>query len=305
MRTRAIMKQEKNEYNDLVLLKSLLEDKAFKDINAELPVVVGRDLAARARVIDLSFAPNVLIAGATGQGKTTELHSMIVSLLRSRTPDEVKFVFIDPKDYELSAYGSLCREYVAGLSGMEDRTVLVSAGEIEKALDSLCHEMRRRLAAFRPEGTSTIWDYNAKAASGARMPYLVVAVDEYSDISAAFGRRLGGAPMAVRTRITSHLYELAHDGQPSGIHLVVTTQNPSSEVIDPFIRSTFRTRMAFRTLSDMDSRIIVDTAGAEHLAGNGDMLFSMGGKVEHLRGAYVGREDVEAAVREAAGRCSL
>lgn len=184
---REAMKPEKNENTDLVLLKSLLEDKTFREIKAELPVVVGRNLAAQMRAIDLALASNVLIAGATGQGKTTELHSMIISLLRSRTPDEVKFVFIDPKDYELSAYRSLCREYVAELPGMEGGTVLVSAEEIEPALGSLCREMRRRLAAFRPEGASTLWEYNAKAAPGARMPYLVVAVDEYSDISAATG----------------------------------------------------------------------------------------------------------------------
>lgn len=149
---REAMKPEKNENTDLVLLKSLLEDKTFREIKAELPVVVGRNLAAQMRAIDLALASNVLIAGATGQGKTTELHSMIISLLRSRTPDEVKFVFIDPKDYELSAYRSLCREYVAELPGMEGGTVLVSAEEIEPALGSLCREMRRRLAAFRPEG---------------------------------------------------------------------------------------------------------------------------------------------------------
>ncbi len=287
------MKQKMNK--EPVFLKSLLEDDSFKSSTAALPVAVGRDAQGGAKIIDLVQAPHILMAGATKQGKTTAVHSLILSLLYSRTPEDVKFVFIDPKDYELKVYRTLNEEYIAALPDVEKKTVLTTAEEAEKVLHSLCLELEERYGVLARDNVKNIRKYNAKAGEGKKMPYIVVVIDEFADLTAPtwIDRKTDKLP----EDILNHIVRLARRGRAVGIHLVITTQRPSSRVIPGIIKDGFPTRMAFRTISRQDSRTIIDTPGAECLAGSGDMILAYDGEVCRIQGAYVSREEIEEAMQ--------
>ena len=284
-----------NEHPSVVPLKSLLEDAAFRESKAALPVAVGRDTEGKPCVVDLAKAPHILMAGETKQGKTTAVHSLILSLLYSRTPEDVKFVFIDPKGCELKVYRTLNEEYIAALPDVEKKTVLSTAEEAEKVLHSLCLEIEYRYCALARDNVNNIRKYNAKAEEGEKMPYIVVVIDEYGDYLGLHGQ--DKKSREIRSDIMSHIVDLAQVGRAAGIHLVITTQRPSREVISANIKSNFPTRMAFRVTSEYDSYTILDHPGAERLTGNGDMILAQGAEMIRIQGAYADTGDIDAVIR--------
>lgn len=291
-----------NERPSIVPLKSLLDDTAFRESKAALPVAIGRDEQGAAKVIDLAVAPHILMAGATKQGKTTAVHSLILSLLYSRTPDEVKFVLIDPKGCELTAYKSLNEEYVAVFPDVEKKAILTTAEEAEKVLHSLCLELEERYGTLSGNKVKNIREYNAKTREGKKMPYIVVVIDEFADLTAPtwIDRKTDKLPDV----ILNHIVRLARQGRAVGIHLVITTQRPSSKVIPGIIKDEFPTRMAFRVISKHDSYTILDHPGAERLLGKGDMIFTDGGKMTRIQGVYVDDGEIVAVTRSVGSRQS-
>ncbi len=295
-----LMKRTINNPRAVVPLKSLLEDSAFRESKAALPVAIGRDAEGNPKVIDLAEAPHILMAGATKQGKTTAVHSLILSLLRSRTSDEVKFVFIDPKGCELTAYKTLSGFFFAGLPDIREKeTILTTTEEAEKVLHSLCLELEMRFGTFASYKVDDISRYNAKAKEEGRgtMPYIVVVIDEYADFLTF--PRCDRKSKEISSDIMSHIVDLAYEGRAAGIHLVITTCRGSSKVISEVIKDNIPTRMAFRCISRIDSRNIIGHYGAESLNGRGDMLLKYGGEITRIQGAYAGGEDIAAAIQRA------
>ncbi len=277
-----------NEHPSIVPLKPLLEDAAFRESKAALPVVIGRDSQGNPKIIDLAEAPHILMSGATKQGKTTAVHSLILSLLCSCTPGEVKFVFIDPKDCELKAYRALMRGYIAELPDVETKAVLTTAEEAEKALRSLCLELEKRYETLSEDDARNIRQYNAKAKE--KMPYIVAVIDEFADLTVPMwgGRKNGG--------VLNNIVRIAQTGRAVGIHLVITTQRPSPAIITGAIKANFPTRLAFRTAVRQESLAIIDVSGAERLIGGGDMLLERGGEITRVQGAYAGRDEIDGIV---------
>ena len=280
-----------NERPSIVPLKPLLDSDEFKNSDAALPVAIGRDAQGNPKIIDLAQAPHILMAGATKQGKTEAVHSLILSLLCSRSPDEVKFVLIDPKNYELKAYRALKREYIAELPDVEKKAIATTAEEAEKILHSLCLEIEYRYCTLARDKVNNIREYNAKAEEGRKMPYIVVVIDEYGDYMGFIGR--DRKSREVRSDILSHIVNLAQKGRAVGIHLVITTQRPSPAIITGAIKANFPTRLAFRTAARQESFAIIDVPGAERLIGGGDMLLEFGGEITRVQGAYAGREEID------------
>ena len=283
-----------NERPSIVPLKPLLDSDEFKNSDAALPVAIGRDAQGNPKIIDLAQAPHILMAGATKQGKTEAVHSLILSLLCSRSPDEVKFVLIDPKNYELKAYRALKREYIAELPDVEKKAVQTTAEEAEKALRSLCLELEKRYEALVEGDVRNIRQYNAEAKE--KMPYIVAVIDEFADLTVPMwgGRKNGG--------ILNLIVRLAQKGRAAGIHLVITTQRPSPAIITGAIKANFPTRLAFRTATRQDSLAIIDVPGAERLIGGGDMLLECGGEITRVQGAYVDEKDIDAVIRAIGSR---
>lgn len=291
------MKQTINNPRAVVPLESLLEDSAFRESKAALPVAIGCDAEGNPKVIDLAEAPHILMAGATKQGKTTAVHSLILSLLRSRTSDEVKFVFIDPKGCELTAYKALSGGYIAEFPDVEKKVVLTTVEEAEKVLHSLCLELEMRFCAFASYKVDDICQYNAKAEEGKTMPHIVVVIDEYGDFLTfpSCDRK----SKEISSDIMSHIVYLAQEGRAAGIHLVITTYRISPKVITGIVKDNIPTRMAFRCISRIDSRNITGHYGAERLNGRGDMLLKYGGEITRVQGAYAGGEEIATAIQRA------
>ena len=280
-----------NERASIVPLKPLLDSDEFKNSDAALPVAIGRDAQGNPKIIDLAQAPHILMAGASMQGKTTAVHSLILSLLYSHTPEEVKFVFIDPKECELKAYETLNEEYIAVLPDVEKKAIATMAEEAEKILHSLCLEIEYRYCTLARDKVNNIREYNAKAEEGRKMSYIVVVIDEYGDYMGFIGR--DRKSREVRSDILSHIVNLAQKGRAVGIHLVITTQRPSPAIITGAIKANFPTRLAFRTAARQESFAIIDVPGAERLIGGGDMLLEFGGEITRVQGAYAGREEID------------
>ena len=274
-----------NERPSIVPLKPLFDSDEFKNSDAALPVAIGRDAQGNPKIIDLAQAPHILMAGATKQGKTEAVHSLILSLLCSRSPDEVKFVLIDPKNYDLKAYRALKREYIAELPDVEKKAVQTTAEEAEMALRSLCLELEKRYEALVEGDVRNIRQYNAEAKE--KMPYIVAVIDEFADLTVPMwgGRKNGG--------ILNLIVRLVQKGRAAGIHLVITTQRPSPAIINGAIKANFPTRLAFRTAARQESFAIIDVPGAERLIGGGDMLLECGGEITRVQGAYAGREEID------------
>ena len=294
-----------NDYSSIVPLKALLNDDAFRQSKAELPVAIGYTITQKVKVFDLADAPHLLIAGATKQGKSVGLNVIVSSLLYSRHPSELKFVFIDPKMVEFSSYAQLLHHYLAVLpSAASEEDELNSAivkkpKDAEKILRSVCVEMDDRYELLSRAGVNKITLYNEKfrqhhlrSDQGHRfLPYLVVVVDEYADLTMTSGG--GPDAKAVGRSITSSIIRLAQKGRAAGIHVILATQRPSVDVISGLIKSNFPMRIAFRVASRVDSMTILDAPGAEKLIGKGDMLFSAGIDTERIQCGYVSGEEID------------
>ena len=295
-----------NDSPSMVPLKSLLNSDAFRNSRYELPVAIGYTITQDVKVFDLSDAPHLLIAGATKQGKSVGLNVIVSSLLYSKHPSELKFVFIDPKMVEFSAYNGLLHHYLAVLptAGDEDEerenAIVKNPKDAEKVLRSLCIEMDERYKLLSAAGVNKVTLYNEKFKArklnpekGHRyLPYLVTVVDEYADLTMT----IGSSPevRAASKSITNSIIRLAQKGRAAGIHVILATQRPSVDVISGIIKSNFPMRIAFRVASRVDSMTILDAPGAEKLIGKGDMLWSAGIDTERIQCGYVSGEEIDA-----------
>ena len=295
-----------NDYSSIVPLKALLNDDAFRNSKADLPVAIGYTITQKVRVFDLADAPHLLVAGATKQGKSVGLNVIVSSLLYSKHPSELKFVFIDPKMVEFSAYGQLLKHYLAVLPDSADEeeeqnnAIVKKPKDAERILRSLCTEMDDRYELLSKAGVNKITLYNEKYKErklrpdkGHRfLPFLVVVVDEYADLTMTTGA--SPEARAASRSITNSIIRLAQKGRAAGLHVILATQRPSVDVISGIIKSNFPMRIAFRVASRVDSTTILDAPGAEKLIGRGDMLFSAGIESERIQCGYIDGKEIDA-----------
>ena len=292
-----------NDKAEIVPLKALLNDDSYRESKAELPVAIGYTITQKVKVFDLAEAPHLLVAGATRQGKSVGLNVIVASLIYAKHPSELKFVFIDPKMVEFSAYGQLLKHYLAVLPSNseeeeEANAIVKRPKDSEKVLKSLCMEMDARYELMSKAYVNNVKLYNEKykdrhllPTKGHRyMPYIVVVIDEYADLTMT----VGGSQEAKNSArsIQTAIVRLAQKGRAAGIHVILATQRPSVDVISGVIKANFPTRIAFRVTSRVDSGTILDTPGAEKLIGNGDMLYYSGADIERVQCGYVSGKEV-------------
>ena len=302
-----------NDTPSIVPLKQLLNDDAYRNSKAELPVAIGYTISQKVKVFDLADAPHLLVAGATKQGKSVGLNVIVSSLLYAKHPSELKFVFIDPKMVEFSAYAKLLSHYLAVLPNAadeqdeRDQAIVKNAKSAAAVLQSLCVEMDDRYALLNKAGVNNIKLYNDKyrdrhllPTEGHRfLPYIVVVIDEYADLTMSVGA--GPESKAVARSITTSVIRLAQKGRAAGLHVILATQRPTVDVITGLIKANFPMRIAFRVTSRIDSSTILDQPGADKLIGRGDMLLYSGVEMERIQCAFIGNDEI-AALTDAVGR---
>ena len=293
-----------NNTPSIVPLKSMLNDESFRNSKAELPIAIGYTITQEVKTFDLTDAPHLLIAGATKQGKSVGLNVIISSLLYAKHPTELKFVFIDPKMVEFTAYNSLLKHYLAVLpmaASEEDErenAIIKQPKQAEAVLNSLCIEMDERYKLLAAAGVNDIKLYNDKykdrrllPTEGHKfLPYLVVVIDEYADLTMTGGANSDARKCA--KNISDSIVRLAQKGRAAGLHVIIATQRPSVNVITGLIKTNFPTRIAFRVVSGVDSRTILDSYGAENLIGRGDMLYYAGVEMERAQCALVSMAEI-------------
>ena len=302
-----------NDTPSIVPLKQLLNDDAYRNSKAELPVAIGYTISQKVKVFDLADAPHLLVAGATKQGKSVGLNVIVSSLLYAKHPSELKFVFIDPKMVEFSAYAKLLSHYLAVLPNAadeqdeRDQAIVKNAKSAAAVLQSLCVEMDDRYALLNKAGVNNIKLYNDKyrdrhllPTEGHRfLPYIVVVIDEYADLTMSVGA--GPESKAVARSITTSVIRLAQKGRAAGLHVILATQRPTVDVITGLIKANFPMRIAFRVTSRIDSSTILDQPGADKLIGRGDMLLYSGVEMERIQCAFIGNDEI-AALTDAVGK---
>ena len=293
-----------NNVPSIVPLKSMLDDDSFRHSKAELPIAIGYTINREVKTFDLTDAPHLLVAGATKQGKSVGLNVIISSLLYAKHPTELKFVFIDPKMVEFTAYNALLKHYLAVLpmaaseEDEKENAIIKQPKQAEQVLNSLCIEMDERYKLLAAAGVNDIKLYNEKykdrhllPTDGHKyLPYLVVVIDEYADLTMT-----GGANSEARKsakNISDSIVRLAQKGRAAGLHVIIATQRPSVNVITGLIKTNFPTRIAFRVVSGVDSRTILDSYGAENLIGRGDMLYYAGVEMERVQCALVSMAEI-------------
>ncbi len=278
-----------NNNREMVSISSVIATEKFAKAKMALPVAFGRTISNEVFVMDLAKMPHLLMAGATGQGKSVGINVLLSSLLYRKHPSELKFVMIDPKKVELSLFNKIERHFLASLPDAEEAIVTDTKKAIH-ILNSLCTEMDMRYSLLKAAGVRNIKEYNAKFCQrrlnpkkGHRfLPYIVLVIDELADLMMTAGKEIEG-PIA----------RLAQLARAIGIHLVVATQRPSVDVITGMIKANFPARLSFRVTSKIDSRTILDTGGADQLIGMGDMLLSTGNDLTRLQCAFIDTDEVE------------
>ena len=297
-----------NKQRSAVSMRELVESDEFRSSGAELPVVIGREVTGEIKVFDLAKAPHLLVAGATGQGKSVGLNVLVASLLYAKRPSELKLVFIDPKKTEFGKYSRLYSHYLAvtpDASSEEDeraRSIVKDPKAADTVLRSLCQEMADRYDLLDKATVPNIVEYNAKFVAhqvnpknGHRyLPYIVAIIDEYSQLVLGTGGPEGKAH--ARSIMTS-IISLAQMGRACGIHLVIATQTPRREVISGLIKANFPMSIAFTVKTDVDSRVILDEIGAEKLLGNGDMLISKNADTDRVQCGYISSAEIDALTK--------
>ena len=279
-----------NSNPEMVSMRSLIASEKFQNADAELPIVMGKTITNETFTFDLTKMPHLLVAGATGQGKSVGLNAILISILYKKHPAQVKFVLVDPKKVELTLYNKIERHFLAKLPGEED-AIITDTSKVVNTLNSLCVEMDDRYELLKDAGVRTIKEYNAKFIArklnpekGHKyMPYIVVLIDEFADLIMTAGKE-----------VEHPIARLAQLARAIGIHLIVATQRPSVNVITGMIKANFPARIAFRVLSKIDSRTILDASGADQLIGRGDMLISTGSDLKRLQCGFVDTPEVEA-----------
>ncbi len=278
-----------NKKPEMVPMRQMVASKKFQECNFELPVILGKTISNEIYLADLSKMPHLLCAGATGQGKSVGLNTLIVSLLYKKHPSELKFVLVDPKKVELTLYNKIERHYLAKLPGDGD-AIITDTKLVCNTLNSLCMEMDDRYELLKAAGKRNIIEYNTKfkerkllPTEGHRfLPYIVVVIDEVADLMMTAGRE-----------VETPIARLAQLARAVGIHVILATQRPSVNIITGTIKANFPARLAFRVTSKIDSRTILDSNGADQLIGKGDMLFSTGNDLIRLQCPFVDTPEVE------------
>lgn len=278
-----------NKNREMVGIRSVLASAAFQKSDKELPVALGKTISNEVLVIDLAKMPHLLVAGATGQGKSVGLNVILASLLYKRHPATLKFVLVDPKKVEMSLFSKIERHYLAKLPNSEE-AIITDTRKVVYTLNSLCIEMENRYEMLKEAGAKNLKEYNAKFISrklnpkeGHRfLPYVILVIDELADLMMTAGKE-----------VETPIARLAQLARAIGIHLVVATQRPSVNVITGVIKANFPARLSFRVMSKIDSRTILDTGGADQLVGMGDMLLSAGSDVIRLQSPFVDTPEIE------------
>lgn len=281
-----------NKNREMVSIRSVLASDRFQKTDRELPVALGKTISNEVMVIDLAKMPHLLIAGATGQGKSVGINIILASLLYKRHPSQLKFVLVDPKKVEMSLFSKIERHYLAKLPNSEE-AIITDTRKVVYTLNSLCIEMENRYEILKDAGAKNLKEYNAKFVSrklnpkeGHRfLPYIVLVIDELADLMMTAGKE-----------VETPIARLAQLARAIGIHLVVATQRPSVNVITGVIKANFPARLSFRVTSKIDSRTILDTGGADQLIGMGDMLLSTGSDIMRLQCAFVDTPEIEKMV---------
>jgi S-DNA-T family DNA segregation ATPase FtsK/SpoIIIE len=278
-----------NKNPTTVSMKSVIGSVKFQEAEMELPIALGKTISNETFVVDLAKMPHLLMAGATGQGKSVGLNAVLTSLLYKKHPAEVKFVLVDPKKVELTLFNKIERHYLAKLPDTED-AILTDNAKVVNTLNSLCVEMDNRYSLLKDAMVRNIKEYNDKfkarklnPENGHRfLPYIILVVDEFADLIMTAGKEVE-VPIA----------RLAQLARAIGIHLIIATQRPSVNVITGLIKANFPARIAFRVTSKIDSRTILDTSGADQLIGRGDMLYTNGNDVVRIQCAFIDTPEVE------------
>ncbi|MBE0642215.1 MAG: DNA translocase FtsK [Bacteroidales bacterium] len=278
-----------NQKPETVSIKSILSSDRFLNSGMELPIGLGKTISNESYIADLTRMPHLLVAGATGQGKSVGLNAVITSLLYSKHPAELKFVMVDPKKVELTLFSRIERHFLAKLPDAEE-AIITDTRSVVRTLNSLGIEMDMRYTLLNAAQVRNIKEYNKKFLTrtlnpndGHRfLPYLVVVIDEFADLIMTAGKE-----------VEYPLTRLAQLARAIGIHLVIATQRPSTNIITGTIKANFPARIAFRVISQIDSRTILDSTGANHLIGRGDMLLSTGSDLIRLQCAFVDTPEVE------------
>jgi S-DNA-T family DNA segregation ATPase FtsK/SpoIIIE len=281
-----------NKNPTMVPMRTVISATKFQEAEMELPIALGKTISNETFVVDLAKMPHLLMAGATGQGKSVGLNAVLTSLLYKKHPAEVKFVLVDPKKVELTLFNKIERHYLAKLPDTED-AIITDNNKVINTLNSLCLEMDNRYNLLKDAMVRNIKEYNDKFKSrklnpenGHRfLPYIVLVVDEFADLIMTAGKE-----------VETPIARLAQLARAIGIHLIIATQRPSVNVITGMIKANFPARIAFRVTSKIDSRTILDSGGADQLIGRGDMLFSNGNDLVRVQCAFVDTPEVEKIV---------
>ncbi len=301
-----------NEKPQVVSMHSVAASKRFQDESKmRLPVAIGRTITNEVFCFDLAKTPHLLVAGATGQGKSVGLNAIITSLLYKKHPAELKFVLVDPKMVEFSIYKPLIKHFMAAMPDQEDRDIIITdCQKVINTLNSLVIEMEDRYSLLADASVRTVEDYNQKFCNRVLnpeksvenlalhrivhhhyMPYLVIVIDEYGDFIMQAGKE-----------VERPIQRLTQKARAVGMHMILATQRPDVKIVTGVIKANIPTRIAFRTQSVVDSRTVLDQKGAEQLVGKGDMLYAGGGNVTRIQCAFVDTPEVEAIVEHIAGQ---
>lgn len=281
-----------NAKKSIVSMKTLLASEKFQKNNFSLPIAIGKKIDNENFIVDLASMPHLLMAGATGQGKSVGLNAILVSLLYKKHPSQLKFVLVDPKKVELSIYKTIENHFLAKLPG-EEEAIITDTKKVVHTLNAMCIEMDNRYDLLKEAGCRNIKEYNEKFVSRKLnpekghqfLPFIVLVVDEFADLIMTAGKEVE-MPIA----------RLAQLARAIGIHLIIATQRPSVNIITGTIKANFPARIAFKVSSKIDSRTILDTGGAEQLIGKGDMLISYNGDIVRLQCAFVDTPEVDKIV---------
>ncbi len=278
-----------NKHREMVSIRSVIASQAFQKTDKELAVALGKTISNEVLVIDLAKMPHLLVAGATGQGKSVGLNVILACLLYRRHPSQLKFILVDPKKVEMSLFSKIERHYLAKLPNSEE-AIITDTRKVVYTLNSLCIEMENRYEMLKEAGAKNLKEYNAKFIArklnpkeGHRyLPYLILVIDELADLMMTAGKE-----------VETPIARLAQLARAIGIHLVLATQRPSVNVITGVIKANFPARLSFRVMSKIDSRTILDTGGADQLVGMGDMLLSAGSDIVRLQCPFIDTPEIE------------
>ncbi|WP_431136788.1 DNA translocase FtsK 4TM domain-containing protein [Psychroserpens mesophilus] len=278
-----------NKNSTIVSMRSVIASQKFQKSDMELPIAFGKTISNETMVVDLAKMPHLLMAGATGQGKSVGLNAVLTSLLYKKHPAEVKFVLVDPKKVELTLFNKIERHYLAKLPDSED-AIITDNTKVINTLNSLCIEMDNRYEMLKNALCRNIKEYNTKFKARKLnpndghhfLPYIVLVVDEFADLIMTAGKE-----------VETPIARLAQLARAIGIHLIIATQRPSVNVITGIIKANFPARIAFRVTSKIDSRTILDGSGADQLIGRGDMLYTQGNDIIRIQCAFVDTPEVE------------